>query len=84
MTDDRIKELAREAFERFSDGVPFTKAAEAVARAAISEATLIERERCEALVRKWWTFNNLKMHTHTWHSLQDCLEEIRNAGVAQK
>lgn len=46
-----------------------------VAHAA--EAVRVERERCYRLVKERWSFNSGQEHTHTWHTMQDCLEAIR-------
>lgn len=42
-----------------------------------AEAVAAERERCAALVTEHITFDAYQQPTHSWHSLQDCLESIR-------
>jgi hypothetical protein len=33
-------------------------------------------EKFAAELRKWWSFDDRQMHTHSWHSREDFIERI--------
>jgi hypothetical protein len=47
-------------------------------------AAQVENERLQGVlnwvladIRKWWSFSNSQQHTHSWHSREDFIEELR-------
>lgn len=49
---------------------------------AVADAVKAERERCLALVKYRWTFDNDQQHTHSWHAMADTLRDIMNGTAA--
>lgn len=45
-------------------------------RLVVDEAVRAERERCLALVKHRWTFDNDQHHTHNWHAMADTVADI--------
>ncbi len=47
------------------------------AQEAWHAAARAAREECVALIQKYIRFDNHQQHRHSWHDLQDLLDEIR-------